>query len=81
MDTLAFWIATCANAVIGISLMLHYRGKLRGGLIADGLAKKRYSWAWLPIGLLVAVILFYTLVALFDAPTGHGEILIAAPIP
>lgn len=80
MSTVALWISIFVNTGTAVGLMLHYRKQVREGLLGHTGAKKAYSWASLLIGFVVAPVAFYLLVRLSDAPIGHGEILIAAPI-
>ncbi len=80
MDTLALWIAASANVAIAVALMIYYRRQLLRGRITESRAKALFSWLCLFGGPFVALFAFYGLVALLHAPTGHGEILIAAPI-
>lgn len=80
METLAFWAAIFANTACAALLMLYFRQKVRTGLVGARRAKRRYSWWYLPLGILVAVTLFYALAALLDVPTGHGEILVTVSI-
>ena len=80
MGNLALWISACVNTGIAVSLMFHYRTYVRRGLLSDAGAKRAYSWASFVIGFVVALVAFYTLMLIARAPSGHGEILIAAPI-
>lgn len=80
MESLALWISAGVNTGVAVSLMLHYRTHVRRGLLSDAGAKRAYSWACFGIGFVVALVAFYALVLIARASSGHGEVLIAAPI-
>lgn len=75
-----FWSAAALNLLIAAALMWVLRRMHRSGRISIADAKSRFLWIYSPLGLVSALIWFFGWVAVLDLSTGHGEVVLAAPV-
>ena len=82
MDTgdVALWFSALLNAMLAVGLAVRYRFRVRTKAMTERRAKAIYSRFCIAVGIFSGIVVFFGIMVLFNIPTGHGEILIAAPI-
>lgn len=75
----ALWLSALLNVTIATALAARYRLQVKTNAITERKAKAIYSLLCLGVGLFSGIVVFFGIMLLFSIPTGHGEILIAAP--
>jgi hypothetical protein len=80
MADLVFWLCALINVGLAGALTAHLRRRVKAQGITEAKAKTIYSWLCVAAGIFSGFVVFLGIVALFDIPVGHGEILIATPL-
>lgn len=80
MDIISYWSAVMVDILIAVALVVRYRKQFTAARLSESKAKNLFTVLCLPISLAVSVIVFFVLLSVLDAPTGHGEILVSGPL-
>jgi hypothetical protein len=80
MSLVAFWAAMAVNILFATTLLMRCQRHLKQGLVNLAEARKSFSMVYPALGLVASVTIFFWLLGLFDAATGHGELVIAVPL-
>ncbi len=79
-DDFTLYFTLSLNLALATLFALHYRRCFMRNQLIESQAKSRFTWACVGCSLFTGIVILFSIVIWFNVATGHGVLLITAPI-